>query len=237
MKGLLFLLSFIIGSAQAAQVVPNKEPIWGKADPHNPHNNSYNKKKLKKSLRQGRPIDEPNMRGTTGEGDVAMVQQLLVQGADKDAQDKAGFTALMASASQKKAPLFQRKQCALVLLNASANPYIKSYDAKTILAELEALEVPGTRVIHDKEQISDHLANKVFAQNPNSTSQAIVIDPSFIADPDIKKALQQYEFRAQQEKKILLNETPLPQVLIDMVAEYAGVAPIETPTQDRCIVS
>ena len=120
---------------------------------------------------------------------------LLRYGADPNVQDNYGWTALMYAAQDNSLEKI------ITLLNAGANPYLKSYDEKTI-AQLGRLYLK-----------MEKYANKTFFD---------LASPEVAKDPEIKKVLDAYDKSQPHTKRdsLAIARKAVEEHMLDWAREY-----------------
>lgn len=157
--------------------------------------------------------------GMMTEKRVKIIQLLLHAGADASLQDIYGITPFMRR--QVDTNIF------VMLINAGGNPYMKSYDEQMMTERLHAVNQQLT----DSNKISADSMKKNINNRIHKANKTIFdLKPEFVRDVKIQDALMAYAHRGRQQQALLIAKTPLPQTLIDLISEYAGVPPVTAPT-------
>lgn len=120
------------------------------------------------------------------EHNITYLNDLIKRGANITIQDKFGFTALMHAVPRGLVHLKEGKDCIIALLNAGANPYIKSYDEKRVGEEVQK-EYKAR-----KQSLPSNVYQYEIARNANQTFftlLSIFEQP----DPDIALAISRNE--------------------------------------------
>lgn len=151
------------------------------------------------------------LSAAASKGNAQLVNLLILHDANLDAQDLKGFTPLMKAST---------KNIIIMLLNAGANPYMRAYDAKTI--------IKNHQTMHNIEFYKKNA--KEWSNQTFFTRQAALLQ-----DPAIQEALAHNQYVIQEKKKLgnlMLQETPLPTELINIVKEYKGIA-LDAPEEEK----